>query len=77
MRSKKQLSEGCGILSKCITCIMSFLYLSQQTIVNTECLLVKTGHVEVMQGEWAVGHSADGSRNDLQMFVQNPQYLLT
>ena len=35
------------------------------------------GHVEVLKGEWAVGHSAGGSRNDLQMFAKNPQYLLT
>ena len=40
-------------------------------------LIIITGHVEVVQGEWAVDHSAGGSRNNLQMFAKNPQYLLT
>jgi calpain len=36
-----------------------------------------SGHFEVIRGEWMLGSSAGGSRNDLQKFATNPQYLLT
>jgi len=35
------------------------------------------GHVEHTKGEWIPGLSAGGSRNDLESFSKNPQYLLT
>ena len=35
------------------------------------------GHVEVIKGSWELDVSAGGSRNDLQKFATNPQYLLT
>ncbi|XP_060560457.1 calpain-A-like [Ruditapes philippinarum] len=37
----------------------------------------QAGHFEVIRGEWILGCSAGGSRNDLQKFATNPQYLLT
>lgn len=30
-----------------------------------------------LQGEWKRGCSAGGSRNNLEMFAKNPQFLLT
>ncbi|XP_052247024.1 calpain-B-like isoform X2 [Dreissena polymorpha] len=36
----------------------------------------QAGHVEVIRGQWVKGISAGGSRNDLQNFATNPQYLL-
>ncbi|KAF6041126.1 hypothetical protein EB796_000562 [Bugula neritina] len=35
------------------------------------------GHVELIRGEWVPGSTAGGSRNDLESFAKNPQYLLT
>ncbi|KAK2186212.1 hypothetical protein NP493_210g00025 [Ridgeia piscesae] len=35
------------------------------------------GHVHCVKGQWEVGRSAGGSRNDLEKFATNPQYLLT
>ncbi|XP_067932406.1 calpain-A-like [Watersipora subatra] len=35
------------------------------------------GHVELIRGEWTPGLTAGGSRNDLESFAKNPQYLLT
>ena len=35
------------------------------------------GHMEIITGQWIQGHSAGGSRNDLEMFATNPQYILT
>ncbi|XP_021342177.1 calpain-A-like [Mizuhopecten yessoensis] len=34
-------------------------------------------HVEMLKGEWFLGRTAGGSRNDLAMFSINPQYILT
>jgi len=38
---------------------------------------VIVGHVELIRGEWVPGSTAGGSRNDLESFAKNPQYLLT
>ncbi|PVD31487.1 hypothetical protein C0Q70_06899 [Pomacea canaliculata] len=35
------------------------------------------GHMETIIGEWVIGESAGGSRNNLEMFATNPQFLLT
>ncbi|XP_059139505.1 calpain-A-like isoform X2 [Physella acuta] len=35
------------------------------------------GHIEIIRGEWKLGYSAGGSRNNLQKFITNDQYLLT
>lgn len=35
------------------------------------------GHMETVRGEWKVGESAGGSRNNLDLFATNPQFLLT
>ncbi|XP_064097877.1 calpain-A-like isoform X1 [Macrobrachium nipponense] len=35
------------------------------------------GQVKAIKGEWVVGESAGGSRNDFEKFATNPQYLLT
>ena len=35
------------------------------------------GHVEHIRGEWIPGSTAGGSRNDLESFSKNPQYLLS
>ncbi|XP_076473056.1 calpain-B-like [Babylonia areolata] len=35
------------------------------------------GHMETAQGQWEVGVSAGGSRNDLEKFATNPQFVLT
>lgn len=37
----------------------------------------KIGHMEIMRGEWILGHSAGGSRNNLPKFATNDQYLLS
>ncbi|KAK7505992.1 hypothetical protein BaRGS_00002714, partial [Batillaria attramentaria] len=34
-------------------------------------------HMETVRGEWKVGVSAGGSRNNLELFATNPQFLLT
>ena len=36
-----------------------------------------TGHVECIKGEWLPGYSAGGSRNNLEKFASNPQYVLS
>ena len=36
-----------------------------------------TGHVACVKGQWEVGVSAGGSRNDLENFATNPQYIIT
>jgi len=44
------------------------------------CLIFKIifpGHVQCIEGIWIEGVSAGGSRNDLEMFATNPQYILT
>ena len=43
-------------------------------IRNIDCI---AGHVECIKGQWLVGHSSGGSRNDLERFATNPQYVLT
>ncbi|XP_069954172.1 calpain-A isoform X2 [Cherax quadricarinatus] len=37
----------------------------------------RIGQVQAIKGEWVVGVSAGGSRNDFDKFATNPQYLLT
>ena len=39
--------------------------------------MLLSGHVHCVKGQWEVGESAGGSRNDLEKFATNPQYLLT
>ena len=39
--------------------------------------MLLSGHVLCAKGHWEVGRSAGGSRNDLDKFATNPQYLLT
>ncbi|KAK3599373.1 hypothetical protein CHS0354_036379 [Potamilus streckersoni] len=34
-------------------------------------------HIEVIKGEWIEGINAGGSRNNIELFATNPQYLLT
>lgn len=34
-------------------------------------------HMETVRGEWKAGVSAGGSRNNLELFATNPQFLLT
>ena len=33
--------------------------------------------MEIITGEWLPGTTAGGSRNDLEKFATNPQYVLT
>ncbi|XP_055880673.1 calpain-2 catalytic subunit-like isoform X1 [Biomphalaria glabrata] len=35
------------------------------------------GHMEIIKGEWVLGKTAGGSRNNLVKFITNDQYLLT
>ncbi|XP_005105403.1 calpain-A [Aplysia californica] len=37
----------------------------------------RVGHMEMIHGEWSLGQSAGGSRNNLVKFATNDQYLLT
>ena len=35
------------------------------------------GHMEIITGEWIEHNSAGGSRNNLDKFATNPQYIIT
>ncbi|KAH9519525.1 hypothetical protein Btru_002925 [Bulinus truncatus] len=37
----------------------------------------EVGHMEIIKGEWILGKTAGGSRNNLVKFITNDQYLLT
>ena len=40
-------------------------------------ITICVGHVQCIEGTWIEGATAGGSRNDLERFATNPQYVLT
>ena len=63
--------------------IATVLYLNSSSVTitlqkteNTKNLY-NLGHMDILTGEWIKDISAGGSRNDLERFATNPQYVLT
>lgn len=53
---------------------------STKVIIKTEFFKLSLNlflQLVQLQGEWKRGCSAGGSRNNLEMFAKNPQFLLT
>lgn len=62
----------------CLKCCATIQFPSNKTLaVSNSAVGLPVGHVDLVRGEWIPGSTAGGSRNDLESFAKNPQYVLS